>query len=322
MQAEYDVIQWVSLGADLDEDLARRYRVLAVWDEPELTPRVVAPARSARLAITSVRKGFTAEAMALLPELRAVSSWGVGYDTLDVAAACKQGIVIANTPGVLDDCVADMAWALLLSAARRTAIADRYVKTGQWRALGSFPLSTRVWGKRLGILGLGRIGRAIAERGTGFRMDIRYTNRRAVADAPYDYEPSLRALAEWADFLVVACPGGEQTRHLVSEEVLRALGSKGLLINIARGSVVDQAAMLRALQEGTLGGAGLDVLEGEPGAPPALMEMDQVSLTPHMASATHETRRDMAELVARNAISFLETGKFLTPVPETVPLSG
>ncbi len=322
MQADYDVIQWASLGADLDDDLARRYRVLRVWDEPELTPQVVAPARSARVAITSVRKGFSAEAMALLPELEAVSSWGVGYDTLDVAAARERGIVVANTPGVLDDCVADMAWALLLSAARRTAVADRYVKTGQWRTLGAFPLSTRVWGKRLGILGLGRIGQAIAERGTGFRMDVRYTNRRVVRDASYGFEPSLIALAEWADFLIVACPGGAQTRHLVSEDVLRALGPNGILVNIARGSVVDQAAMLRVLREGALGGAGLDVLDDEPGAPPALTELDQVSLTPHMASATRETRRDMAELVARNAISFLETGEFLTPVPETVPLSG
>lgn len=321
MAVEYDVIQCVSLGAAQDAELARRYRVFPAWKASEPLLQVVASAPDARLAITSVRKGFTKEMMSALPRLQAICSWGVGYDTLDIAAARKQGIVIANTPGVLDDCVADMAWALLLSAARRTAIGDRYVKTGQWRTLGAFPLSVRVWGKRLGILGLGRIGQAIAERGTGFRMDIRYTSRRRVEGAPYGFESSLKALAEWADFLVVACPGGAPTRHLVSEEVLRALGPAGILVNIARGSVVDQDALLRVLAEGALGGAGLDVLDGEPGAPSELMTMDQVSLTPHMASATHDTRQEMDELVVRNAISFMETGNLLSPIPETAPPS-
>jgi lactate dehydrogenase-like 2-hydroxyacid dehydrogenase len=210
--------------------------------------------------------------------------------------------------------VADLAWALLLAAARRTSVADRYVKTGQWRSIGAFPLSTRVSGKRMGILGLGRIGEAIARRGSGFGMEIGYHNRRARAGVPYRYVESLVELARWADFLVVACEGGPATRHLVSAEVLDALGPRGIVVNIARGSVIDEAAMVRALAEGRLGGAGLDVLEHEPAVPPELLGMDQVALTPHVGSATHETRREMAQLVLDNLASFLAGRGLLTLV--------
>lgn len=322
MSHDYEILQLASMGAELDDELASRYRVLQAWDGAGSGQGVLEQAGGVRLVITSARVGLDAATMDLLPDLRAVCSWGVGYDTLDVDAAAQRGIVISNTPDVLDDCVADMAWALLLSAARRTAIADRYVKTGQWRTLGAFPLTTRVWGKRLGILGLGRIGMAIAERASGFRMEVRYTNRSRRADTSHIYEPDLKSLAAWADFLVVACPGGPATRHIVDAGVLQALGPAGILVNVARGSVVDQQAMLRALEDGTLGGAGLDVLENEPGAPVELMSMDQVSLTPHMASATHETRREMAELLVRNVVLFMDTGRLLTPVSETPQAPG
>lgn len=307
------ILQQVSLGADLDDQLAQRFRVIRSWDGSAPDP---AACSHARVVITSTRKGCSARAMAQLPGLQAICSWGVGYDTIDIGAARRSNIVVSNTPDVLNDCVADMAWALLLGVTRRLHLADRYVRTGQWRTLGNFPLTRRVWGKQLGILGLGRIGEAIALRGTGFGMTVRYTNRRTVAQSPYTFEPSLLALADWADFLVVACPGGPETTHLVSEAVMRALGPQGVLINIARGTVVDQAAMIRLLHEGGLGAAGLDVVEGEPGVPDALRSMDNVLITPHIASATHETRRAMAELVMHNAVSFLETGRLLTPIEE------
>lgn len=308
------LLQLVSLGAELDARLAQRFRVVPAWEDLEQMGEWLSMARETRVVITSVRKGFSAKTLAQLPQLRAICSWGVGYDTLDVAAAQERGVVVANTPDVLNDCVADMAWALLLGTARRTSVADRYVKTGQWRTIGAFPLSTRVWGKRLGILGLGRIGEAIARRGNGFGMKVRYTNRRPVDGAPYLFEPSLLALAEWADFLVVACRGGQSTYHLVTEEVMRALGSNGILVNIARGSVVDQSALVHLLAKGVLGGAGLDVIEGEPNVPNELRAMDQVLITPHIGSATHDTRREMRELVAGNALTFLETGRLLTPI--------
>jgi len=328
----FDIVQLASLGPDFDNRLAARWRVLRAWEEGTgeggtgngrsgkgaAAPADLAQrAAGARVAVTTVRRGFQAGLFDHLPALRAICSWGVGYETLDVAAARERGVCVSNTPGVLDDCVADLAWALLLAAARRTGPGDRYAKGGHWRALGEFPLSTRVSGKRLGVLGLGRIGSAIARRGQGFDMDVRYHGRRPVPGAPYGYEADLAALAQWADFLVVACPGGPATRHLVDTTVLRALGPRGILVNIARGSVVDEAALVAALSSGELGAAGLDVLEHEPAVPAALRDMDQVALMPHVGSATRETRAAMADLVFDNAESFLEHGRLLTPVAET-----
>lgn len=316
MTARYDVVQVASLGPAFDERLAGGYRVLQAWREPRGLAAFRNELAGVRVAVTSVRHGFTRPMFDALPDLQAVCSWGVGYDTLDLRAAAERRIPVSVTPDVLDDCVADLAWALLLSAARRTAVGDRYVKTGQWRGLGQFPVATRVSGKRLGILGLGRIGDAIARRGAGFDMQVRYHNRSPRPQAPYGYEASLVDLAAWADFLVVACVGGAATRHLVNAPVLRALGPQGILVNIARGSVVDQAAALAALRSGELGGAGLDVLEQEPTDAADFAELDQVSLMPHVGSATRETRAAMAELVFDNVASFLRDGKLLTPVAD------
>lgn len=308
------ILQVGTLGEETDATLQAQYDVLRLWETPAGIDGLAGRAAGITAVVTSVRHGCKADLIARLPELRAICSWGVGYETIDVAAARARGIAVSNTPEVLDDCVADLAWALLLAAARRTSVADRYVKTGQWRSIGAFPLSTRVSGKRMGILGLGRIGEAIARRGSGFGMEIGYHNRRPRAGVPYRYVDSLVELARWADFLVVACEGGPATRHLVSAEVLDALGPQGIVINIARGSVIDEAAMVRALAEGRLGGAGLDVLEHEPAVPPELLGMDQVALTPHVGSATHETRREMAQLVLDNLASFLAGRGLLTPI--------
>lgn len=313
MAERHAILQVGPLGEELDARLRAHYDVLRLWEQ--------APGNDALAGIaavvTSVRHGCTAELIERLPNLRVICSWGVGYDTLDVAAAQARGIGVSNTPEVLDDCVADLAWALLLAASRRTAVADRYVKTGQWRTIGAFPLTTRVSGKRLGILGLGRIGQAIARRSMGFDMDVRYHNRRERPGAPCRYEPSLLELARWADFMVVACEGGAGTRHLVGAEVIDALGPQGIIVNVARGSVIDEEALVRALAEQRLGGAGLDVLEHEPAVPPALMRMDQVVLSPHVGSATEDTRRAMARLVLDNLASFFAGRGLLTPIPST-----
>ena len=309
------IVQVGPLGAEIDNPLREHYDLLRLWEEPDREAALAQRGGGIVAAVTSVRHGCEAALIERLPDLGVICSWGVGYETIDVAAARARGIAVSNTPEVLDDCVADLAWGLLIGAARRTAVGDRYVKTGQWRAIGAFPLSTRVSGKRLGILGLGRIGEAIARRGSGFSMDVRYHNRRERPGSPYRYEPSLVALARWADFLVVACEGGLATRHLVSAEIIDALGPEGILVNIARGTVIDQAAMVKALSEGRLGGAGLDVLENEPAVPPELLTMDQVALMPHVGSATRESRRAMGQLVLDNLAAFIAGRGLLTPIP-------
>lgn len=308
------ILQVGPLGEEIDRELQAQYDVLRLWTEPNGLEASANHFASITALVTSARHGCNAALIEHLPNLRAICSWGVGYETIDVVAAHARGITVSNTPDVLDDCVADLAWGLLIAAARRTAVGDRYVKTGQWRTIGAFPLSIRVSGKRLGILGLGRIGEAIARRGSGFNMDVRYHNRRERRGVPYRYESSLTELAHWADFLVVACEGGPTTRHLVSAEVLEALGPKGIIVNIARGTVIDEAAMVRALVAGRLGGAGLDVLENEPAIPPELMEMDQVALMPHVGSATVETRRAMERLVLDNLASVVAGRGLLTPI--------
>lgn len=305
------LLQLAPIGPLADRRLREELGAVRLWEQED--GWLARHGAEVALLATSVRRGCDAAMLAALPRLRAIASWGVGFETLDVAGAQARGIAVANTPDVLDDCVADLAWGLLIAAARRIPQADRHVRAGEWTTLGSFPLSTRVSGKRLGILGLGRIGAAIARRGAGFAMEVRYHGRRP-KDVPYGFAPSLVELAGWSDFLVVACEGGPATRHLVSAEVLAALGPRGILVNIARGSVVDQAALIAALEAGRLGGAGLDVLQGEPGAPAALCAHDDVVLTPHVGSATRETREAMEALVVDNLHAFLREGRLLTPV--------
>ena len=309
--AASSLLQLAPIGPLADRLLRDELRAVRLWEED--AGWLARHGAEVGLLATSVRRGCDAPTIAALPELRVISSWGVGYDTLDVAAAHARGIQVANTPDVLDDCVADLALGLLIAAARRIPASDRYVRAGEWRELGRFPLTTRVSGKRLGILGLGRIGAAIARRGQGFDMQVRY-HGRAAKDVPYGFEPSLAALAEWSDFLVVACGGGPETRHLVSAGVMASLGPRGILVNIGRGSVVDQEALIAALDAGTLGGAGLDVLQGEPGAPAALLGRDNVVITPHVGSATIETREAMEQLVVDNLHTFLREGRVLTPI--------
>ena len=255
------------------------------------------------------------ELMGKLPALEMISVFGVGYDGVDVAAAKERGIPVTNTPGVLSDEVADLALGLMLSVSRRIPQADKFVRAGLWPS-APFPLTRKVSSARLGIVGLGRIGMAIAKRGQGLGMSIAYTSRNAKADAPYRYFPSAAALAAEVDFLVAITPGGAGTRKLINAEVLRALGPKGYFINVARGSVADEAALIEALQNGTIAGAGLDVYENEPQVPAALMALDNVVLTPHMASGTVQTRQAMADLALANLMAHFAGQPVHTLVPE------
>lgn len=280
------------------------------------------PAAFARIAptIRAITGGGESQVpralMEKLPALEMISIMGVGYDKVDVPAAIERGIPVTHTPDVLNDEVADLAIGLMLSVARKIPQADRYVRDGSWAAKGAMPLARKMSGARLGIVGLGRIGNAIAKRAQAFGMDISYTTRTERKDSPYRYVPNVKDLAAQVDFLVLITPGGEGTRKLVNAEVLQALGSKGYLVNVARGSVVDEQALVTALQRGVIAGAGLDVFENEPNVPQALREMDNVVLTPHMASATKETRQAMADLALNNLKAHFAGQPLLSPVPE------
>jgi hydroxypyruvate reductase len=256
------------------------------------------------------------ELIAQLPALEMISIFGVGYDKVDVAAAKERGIPVTHTPNVLNDEVADLALGLMLSVARRIPQSDRYLREGLWETRGPVPLARKMSGARLGIVGLGRIGQAIARRAQAFGMSIAYTGRTERPELPHPYYPSAKALAANVDFLVVITPGGEGTRRMIDREVLRALGPRGYLINVARGTVVDEPALIEALRAGEIAGAGLDVYEDEPRVPQALRELDNVVLTPHMASATKETRQAMADLALANLQAHFAGRPLLTPVPE------
>jgi lactate dehydrogenase-like 2-hydroxyacid dehydrogenase len=250
-----------------------------------------------------------------LPNLEIISVFGVGYDGVPVDYCRRRGLKVSNTPDVLTDDVADVAVGLVLMTVRGFAQADRFVRAGDWERRG-FPLTTKLGGRKVGILGLGRIGKAIAQRLGAMGMQIAYTGRRAQSDVPYRFVPDLVALAHESDVLVVACPGGPATRHLVDAKVLAALGRKGTLVNIARGSIVDEPALVAALQDGTLGGAGLDVFADEPHVPRELFAMDNVVLLPHVGSATRETRQAMGDLCKANLDAWFAGRALLTLIPE------
>jgi hydroxypyruvate reductase len=274
----------------------------------EIAPRIRAIAGGGESQVTGAL-------MAQLPALEMISVFGVGYDRYDVAAAKQRNIPITNTPDVLSDDVADMGIALMLALSRSVPQADRYVREGKWTS-GPMPLARKVSGARLGIVGLGRIGSAIARRAAGFDMTIAYTSRNKVASSPYTYYPTPAALAAAVDFLIVITPGGAGTKGLINAEVLKALGSQGYVVNVARGSVIDETALIAALQNGVIAGAGLDVFEDEPNVPAALCAMNNVVLTPHVASATWQTRRAMADLAFGNLNAHFAGKPLLTPVPE------
>jgi lactate dehydrogenase-like 2-hydroxyacid dehydrogenase len=253
--------------------------------------------------------------LASLPALEIVSVLGVGYDGIDVAAAKARGVVVTHTPNVLNDDVADLALALMLATARQLPAADRYVRAGDW-SRGPMPLTRRMSGARLGLVGMGRIGQVIAQRAAAIGMPIAYTARKAKPELPYRYLPTAKALAAEIDFLVVITPGGAGTRKLIDAEVLAALGPQGIVVNVARGSVIDEAALIDAHERGTIAGAGLDVFENEPEVPERLRALPHVVLTPHVGSATAQTRQAMADLAFANLRAHFAGEPLPSPVPE------
>jgi lactate dehydrogenase-like 2-hydroxyacid dehydrogenase len=307
------VLQVGPLKPSLEKTLRDDYAAYVLPDDP--AEFLAAHGDEIRVVVTSGRTGVNAALMAALPNLGAVVNFGVGYDTTDVDAAAARGVVVSNTPDVLTDCVADTAVGLVIDVMRQFSAADRYVRAGRWPSEGNYPLTRQVSNKLVGIIGLGRIGGAIAQRLSAFGCAIWYHNRRPVAESPYPYVGSPVELARDVDVLIVAAAGGAGTQGLVSREVIDALGAKGYLVNIARGSVVDEDALVDALAGGRLAGAGLDVFADEPAVPKALLGMDNVVLLPHVGSGTVETRAAMEELTLRNLDSFLKGGALVTPVP-------
>ncbi len=249
------------------------------------------------------------------PEAKLISSFGVGYDGVDIAAATARGIKVTNTPDVLNDCVADLALGLVLATRRRIVEADIYTRQGRWVSEGNFPYVHKVHSSKVGIVGLGRIGMEIAARCAAFKMEIAYHKRTKRDDVPYTFYADLVEMARDCEILIVITPGGAETNNLVNAGVINALGPDGLLVNVARGSVVDMDALIPALKEGRLGAAGLDVFPDEPNVPEALLGMtENVVLTPHVASASHDTRMAMGMVVYDNVVAHLAGKPLLTPV--------
>ena len=303
----------------LREGLEQRFTLLGPMGKPfpdavaSLTP---AEAASVRAVVTMGTIGLTREAMAALPSLGIVVCLGSGYEGVDIDAARERNIVVAHSPGANASSVADFAMGLLIVSVRKMLPANAYLHNGEWEARGRRNLSARgLTGRRVGIYGLGAIGERIARRAAAFEMEIGYFNRRRRTDVPYTYFPTLLDLATWADVLMVSVRADATNRHAVDAEVLKGLGPDGYVVNIARGSVIDEAALITALQDGTISGAGLDVFEREPIVPEALRALPNATLMPHVASDTYEARVEMAKMVLANLDAFFGGRRVPTPVP-------
>lgn len=296
--------------------LDAHFTVHRLWEAPDRDGFVAGVAGRIRGAATTGATGFKGELIDRLPALEAVASYGVGTDAIDLATCRKRGIGVSNTPDVLTEEVADFGMALLLASARRIPQADAYVRRGDYERDGKdqYPLTRRVRGKKVGIVGLGQIGQAFARLCLAFGMDVAWYGPRPKPGLPYRHVGDLVQLAAEVDYLILTCKGGPDTAGLVNPAVLHALGPKGTLVNVARGSVVDETALVRALRDGTLGAAALDVYADEPEVPAALFAMENVVLQPHVASGTFETRGAMGQLVVDNLKSWFTDGKLLTPV--------
>lgn len=297
--------------------LEPRFTVHRLWEQADPDAFLAAQGPAIRGVATSTLYGRVDDTLfARLPALEVVSSFGVGYDNVDAQAAAARRVVVTNTPGVLDAEVADFTIGLLLATIRQMPQAERFLREGRWPA-GPFPLSPTLRERRVGILGLGGIGKQIARRLEGFGVEIAYHGRTQQQGVAYPWHPTPVALAQACDTLIAILPGGAETRGIVDADVLRALGSDGVFVNVARGSVVDEPALIAALRDGTILAAGLDVYPEEPQVSPELLDFPNAVLMPHIASGSEHTRAAMGQLVADNLAAWFETGSALTPVVET-----
>ncbi len=297
---------------DMDA-LEERFTLHRLWEAEDQAALIAAHADGIRAIATRGDLGADAALMKQLPKLEVISCFGVGVDAIDLDYAKSASVKVANTPDVLTDDVADMGVSLILAAARRIPQGDAHVRSGAWLE-GPLDLTTRVSGKRLGVLGMGRIGAALAKRMRAFDMSIAYHNRSPRDDVDAVYKETPQALAEASDFLVVVTAGGEGTRHIVDASVLEALGPEGILVNISRGSTVDEEALIAALAQKRIGGAGLDVFASEPDMDRRLLAFENVVVQPHHGSGTVETRKAMGKLVLDNLVAHFNGAELITPV--------
>jgi lactate dehydrogenase-like 2-hydroxyacid dehydrogenase len=307
-----EVLQIAPMLPRVETALERAYRVHRYWEATDRAVLLAEVGPRVRAVATDGHHGVAAEVMAALPALEMVASYGVGYDAIDVAACKARGIRVSNTPDVLNDAVAELALGLMVALCRRIPQADAYVRAGRWT--GSFGLTGELTGAHAGILGLGRIGKEIARRLQAMKLRVSYHGRREQPYEPYQYFPDLVAMARAVDWLVVVAPGSETTRGIVSREVMQALGPAGALVNVSRGSLVDEAALVELLADGRLGGAALDVFADEPRVPEPLLAMPNVVLSPHQGSATEKTRAAMGDLVVRNLAAHFAAEPLPTPI--------
>lgn len=308
-----EIIQTTKLFAPTQERIEREFQCHKLHQAGDRAAFLKQHAPQVRALATFGPAGADAKLMDALPKLELISNFGVGVDAIDLDAAKKRNIIVTNTPDVLNDCVADTAMALAVNVMRKFPQAEGYLRAGHWAAKGAYPLTTSLGGKTMGILGLGRIGEAIARRAQAFGMKIRYHNRNR-KNVAYPYDADAVALAKNSDLLMIVTPGGAATDKLVNAKVLDALGPQGYLVNIARGSVVDEPVLLKYLQEKRIAGAGLDVFAGEPRVPPEFFKLDNAVLLPHVGSATLETRTAMGNLQVDNLLAHFAGKPVLTRV--------
>ncbi len=314
------LLQTGPMMALIEKELNAAFIVHKVAKPADLEGVLAASAGSIEAVCTGGHTGVKTDAalMARLPKLKVIGNFGVGYDSIDAAAAAKRGVIVTNTPDVLTEEVADTALGLLLMTVREFGQAEQYLRAGRWGTEGDYRLTPQSLRDRsLGMVGYGRIGKAIAKRAAAFGMPISYFGRTKQSDVAYPFYNDLTAMARDVDTLMVITPGGPQTKGLVSRSVLEALGPRGIVVNIARGSVVDEAALIDALHKGTIWGAGLDVMYNEPNIDPALLKLPNTVLLPHVGSASIHTRNGMGQLVADNLKAYAAKKAPLTPVPET-----
>ncbi|KAK4267444.1 hypothetical protein QN277_024223 [Acacia crassicarpa] len=294
----------------LEEQIDKRFKLFRLWDNFSYDNNAIAS--SIRAVVVNSVDGADADLIRKFPNLELVSCYGVGVDKIDTNKCAEKRIRVTNTPDVLTDEAADLTIGLILALLRRLCACDQFVKSGNWKR-GDFNLTTKFSGKTVGIVGLGRIGKAVAKRAEAFDCKICYHSRTAKPEAKYRYYPSVVELASNCDILVVACSLTKETKHIINGAVMNALGAKGVLINVGRGKHVDETELVRALVEGRLGGAALDVFEDEPNVPQQLFGLQNVVLTPHIGSATVETRTAMADIVIANLEAYFLAKPLLTP---------
>lgn len=308
-----EILQTTAMPPAVQKVLDGAYTVHKLWEAKDKAALLKEVAPRVRGMATSGGAGAPRELIEALPKLEVISSFGVGYDSIDIGCAKDRGVTVTNTPDVLTDCVADTAMALTLAMMRRIPQADQFVRTGRWPK-DKFPLTDKLGGRIMGIVGAGRIGQAIAKRAEAFGLQIAYFGPRKKADLNWRYYDNLVAMAKDVDILMISCPGGKETNQLVNAAVIDALGADGYIVNIARGSVVEEPALVKALVEKKIAGAGLDVFADEPNVPEALWSLDTVALAPHIGSGTHETRQAMGDLMLKNLEAWFAGKPVLTKV--------